>query len=173
MRPARFWILFALMVIAQIILYNYTPANPYVMLTILPVAVLLIPIKYNTPVSLLVAFVAGLVADILADGLIGLNVFALVPVAFCREFIISLFFGEEMFARRKNISFARNGVGKVSLTILISQAIFLTFYICADLIGSRSFWFCLMRFFASLAMSFPLGLLVTNCLTKESEGKWK
>jgi len=173
MRPIRFWLLFALMVISQAILYNYTPANPYVMISILPVIILLIPIKYVTQLLLLIAFGVGLFADLMADGLLGLNIFALVPVAFLRNNIISLYFGEEMFARKKNISFARNGVTKISFAILTSQAIFLIIYIFADVVGSRSFLFCVIRFFASLLVSFPIGLLVTNCLTKEFDRKWK
>jgi len=173
MKPVRFWILFALMVIAQIIIYNYTPANPYVMIAILPVLVLLIPIKYSTHFALFIAFAIGLAADLLADGIIGLNVLALVPVAFCRKRIIALFFGDEMFARKKDISFARNGAGKISSAILTSQALFLAVYIWADLAGSRPFLFCILRFGASLLLSYPMGLLVTNCLTKETAGKWR
>lgn len=173
MKAGRFWTTYILMVIAQMIICNYCPASPYIMISILPVIVLLIPIRYSTNVALLTAFVTGLAVDFLADGLPGLNAFALVPVAFLRKGITTLIFGEEIFARKENVSIAKHGIGKVSFAIIISQTLFLTLYIWADLAGSRSFMFCLTRFAASLALTYPIALLVANCLTKEDRGQWR
>lgn len=168
----RFWLTFILMVIAQMVICNYFPASPYVMISILPAIVLLIPIQYGTPMALVVAFVTGLCVDFLSDGVPGLNAFSLVPVAFCRKNIVSLIFGEELFARKENVSFAKHGAVKVALALLFAEFIFFLLYIHMDIAGTRPFSFRLLRFVLSLSVSSPLALLVADRLTKEDRKRW-
>lgn len=173
MKTSRFWFAYILMVIAQMVICNFCPASPYMMISILATMVLLIPIRYNTRIALVVAFITGLAVDFLADGLPGLNAFALVPVALLRQGILSLIFGKEIFARKENVSIAKNGIGKVSFAIILSQALFLTLYVWADLAGTRTFLFCLTRILVSLIASYPVALLAASCLTKEDRGQWR
>ena len=113
MKQTRFLINFLLLLIVQICIANFFRLSQYVMVSILPAMILLI------------AFVSGLAVDLLSDGMLGLNVLALVPVAFCRLGIIRLIFGDEIFARKEDISVPRQGIWKMSVAILMALALFL------------------------------------------------
>ena len=142
MRKPEFWIAYVLLLIAQLLISNYLNITPYVMLTILPVMVLCISIRVGT---------SG----------------AMVPVAFLRNPIIRLIFGNEVFARREDFSVQRSGFGKVSLAMLLAQAVFLLVYIWADGAGTRPLWFNAARFGASLAAGFAVSLCTLQVLAPD------
>ncbi len=150
---------YMLLLIIQLLLCNYFMMSPYMMLTLLPAMVLSIPLRYTTPQVLLIAFGTALAVDFLADGVPGLNVVALLPVAFARKTFIRWVFGTGLFARGEDFSIHKNGLGKVSLVILLSLTLFLILYIWVDGSGMRPGWFFFARFFASLPASYLLSLL--------------
>ena len=114
MKPNQnFGLLFVLVLICQIILCNYTHLGPFIMLTMLPAMILCIPTGISTITCMLIAFAAGLATDFLAEGLLGLNAAALLPVALARKGIIRIFLGEDIIARKDSISVRKNGLGKV------------------------------------------------------------
>ena len=84
MKETRFLVNFLLLLIVQICIANFFRLSQYVMLSILPAMILLIPIRHGTIPALFIAFATAVAVDLLSDGLLGLNVLALVPVAFCR-----------------------------------------------------------------------------------------
>ena len=167
MKQTRFLITFLLLLLVQICIANFFRLSQYVMLSILPAMILLLPIRHSTTPGLIIAFFTGLAVDLLSDGLLGLNALSLVPVAFCRIGIIRLIFGEEIFARKEDISIPRQGIWKMSVAILMAQAIFLLIYIWADGAGTRPLWFSGIRFAASLAGGYILSLFVANILAPE------
>jgi len=168
MKRSGYFMVYLLLVVAQMLICNYFRLTPYVMLSILPVMVLCIPIRYSTTAALLIAFATGLSVDLLAEGVLGLNTFALVPVAFVRYPVIRLIFGDEVFARNEDFSVKKNGFGKVSIAILIVQALFLLLYLWADGAGIRPFWFNLARFSASLAAGYVLAIILIDTLAPDS-----
>ena len=166
MRNARlsvFWMYFIL-VVAQMIICNYFYLSYYITLSLLPALILLMPVSIGTVGAMCIAFVTGFAVDALAEGLIGLNILALVPVAFFRHGILSLVFGREIFARGENVSIRKQGLGKVIASLLMAQALFLAVYIWADTAGTTPFWFDLVRFMLSLLVSLPLSLLSEDLL---------
>jgi len=167
MKNTRFLTTFLLLLLVQICIANFFRLSQYVMLSILPAMILLIPIRHGTIPALFIAFATGLAVDLLSDGLLGLNVFALVPVAFCRVGIIRLIFGDEVFARKEDISIPRQGLWKMSVAIIMAQALFLILYIWADGAGTRPLWFSGIRFAASLAGGYILSIFVANILAPE------
>lgn len=167
MKKTGFIISFAILLVMQICICNFFRLSQYVVLSILPVMILLIPIRKSTIFTLAAAFLSGLAVDLLADGLLGLNILALVPVAFARKEIIRLAFGEEVFARNEDISLQRQGVWKTSVAIFMAQSLFLAIYIWADSAGTRPMWFCLARFGASLISGYLLSLIIANLLDKD------
>lgn len=167
MNKTRFFTTFLLLLLVQICIANFFRLSQYVTLSILPAMILLIPIRHGNVTALLIAFVTGLAVDLLSDGLIGLNALALVPVAFCRLGIIRLIFGDEVFARKEDISIPRQGVWKMSVAIFMALAIFLFIYIWADGAGTRPLWFNGIRLAASLAGSYILSIFVANILAPE------
>ena len=167
MRKPEFWIVYVLLLLAQLLLSNYFHVTPYIMLTILPVMVLCISIRVGTVGAMLIAFATGLAVDWLSEGVLGLNALALTPVAFLRNPIIRLVFGSEVFARGEDFSLQRSGFGKVSLALLLAQTVFLLVYIWADGAGLRPLWFNAARFGASLAAGFALSLCTLQVLAPD------
>lgn len=166
-------ILFALLLAAQALLWNYLNFSQYLMVAFLPVMVLCIPIQRGTVYSMIVAFVAGFLVDFFVGGMLGLTCLALVPVGLVRRGLISLVFGQEVFSRGENISIRRQGTGKMSLGIAMVTALFLIIYIWADGAGTRPFWFNALKVIISLAVSVPVSLFVSEILATEDSSIWR
>ena len=113
---------------------------------------------------MLIAFATGLGTDFLAEGLIGLNAAALVPVAACKRFICDSVFGKELILLGEDISMRKHGIGKVTFALLIVQGIFLIVYIWADGGPARPLVFNLIRFAASLVAGVGLSLVVAHMM---------
>ena len=163
----HFGILYVLLLICQIILCNYSPLGPYIMLSILPAMILCIPLKISTVWCMFIAFGSGLAVDWLSEGLIGINAASLVPVALARKSIVKMFFGEDLITRGDSFSFNKFGTAKVSAALMSAIAIFLLFYVMLDGAGTRPMWFNLAYFGASLVCNWLLALLVTHLLTPD------
>ena len=163
----HFGILYILLLICQIVLCNFSPLGPYIMLTVLPAMVLCIPLKISTAVCMIIAFCSGLAVDWLSEGLVGINAAALVPVALARKPIARIFFGEDLLTRKDSFSFNKYGAAKISAAILTSLTIFLAIYIFLDGAGTRPVLVNLAYFGASLFCNWLLSLIVTNILTPD------
>lgn len=167
MKQNNFIFLYIMMTLAQILICNYFNLSQYILLSILPAIILCIPTKIGTTGALFIAFFSGLAVDLLAEGIIGLNILSIVPVAFARKSILRLIFGDELFSRKENFSIKKNGIGAVSFAILIAQTLFLIVYLWADSAGTRPFWFNVLRFPFSLISGYLLSLIVVNVLCRE------
>ncbi|MBE6236761.1 MAG: hypothetical protein E7116_01215 [Bacteroidales bacterium] len=163
----NFPLMYALLLICQVILCNYAHLGPYITLTFLPAMILCVPIRISTITCMLVAFASGFLTDFLAEGLLGLNVAALLPVALIRKGTVRIFLGEDIIARKDSFSIKKNGLLKVSTALLVSTAVFLAAYIFLDGAGTRPFWFCAAKFGISLVCNWILGILVINTLTTD------
>ena len=167
MKRWNYYLVFSLLAVAQMVLGSYFTFTPYVVLSILPVMVLTIPIRMNTVWTMVIAFVTAIAVDLFSEGIIGINALALVPVAFARDGILRLVFGEELFSRSEDFSIRKNGLSKVILAIVIAQALFLLIYVWADSAGMRSFWFNLARWILSLLCGSIVSLFVINVLAPD------
>ncbi|MBO5814809.1 MAG: hypothetical protein J6R30_01690 [Bacteroidales bacterium] len=163
----HFGILYVLLLICQIVLCNFSPLGPYIMLTVLPAMILCIPLKISTAACMLIAFGSGLAVDWLSEGIVGLNAASLIPVALARKPIARIFFGEDLLARKDSFSFNKYGAAKISAAILSVLTIFLAIYIFLDGAGTRPAWVNLAYFGASLVCNWILCLIVTNILTPD------
>ena len=166
-RIQNFGLIYIILLICQVMLCNYTNLGPYIMLTLLPAMILCLPTKINAITCLIIAFASGFATDWLADGLLGLNVAALLPAALIRKGTIRIFMGEDLIVRNDSFSIKKNGLGKVSISLITLTAIFLTVYIFLDGAGSRPFLFCAIKFGVSLVCTWGLGLLVIKALTTD------
>lgn len=173
MRNNRFWLTYVLMVVLQMIICNYFHFSQFVMLSILPVLILMLPVKVNPIMTMLIAFVTGFAVDFFAEGIIGLNSLSLVPVAFARNLVISYAIGDEVFARKDIISFKKYGLGKISFAILLLQTLFLIIYIIADGANTRPLWFLAARFGCSLLSGYLLSLIIASVLTSDNQKVWR
>ena len=168
MRKTGYYFVFFLLVVVQMLICNYLNLSPYLTLTILPVLILCVPLRLPTFWTLLLAFATGGAVDLLSEGILGLNVLALVPVAYVRKEIIRVIFGGDLFARKEDFSVKKNGFGAVTLAVFIVQALFLLIYIWADGAGTRPFSFNAIRFGVSLAAGVLVSLLIIDILAPDT-----
>ena len=170
MRKTPYFVPYSLVVIFQLLICTHLHVSQYLMLSVLPVIVLLIPLRYNTVVAMLVAFATGLLVDLLADGGIGLNALALVPVALIRKPLIARIFGTETFARQVDISLSHYGYLKFTIALAIVQLLFLLIYVIVDSAGARSVLFCSIRIAVSLVVGVLVALAIASVLAHEDRG---
>ena len=167
MKNQFFGILYFLMVIGQMVICNYFQFTPYIVLSILPAMVLCMPLTVRTPLCMAIAFASGLAVDWLAEGLVGINAAALVPVALARKTIIRIFLGEDPIARNDSFTFKKNGIGKISVALTVALSIFFAIYTAIDGAGTRPTSFNMIRFAASVTCSYIISLIVTAVLTPD------
>lgn len=167
MKGNNFGLMFFLMVIGQVVICNFTNLGPYIMLTLLPAMTLCVPLSVSTPLCMLIAFATGLSVDWLAEGVIGINAAALVPIALLRKPFIRLFLGEDLITRKDGFSIRKNGLGKISMMLSLSVIIFLGIYIYLDGAGTRTTLFNLTRLGVSFLCNYPIAILVTNTLSED------
>ncbi|MCQ2187954.1 MAG: hypothetical protein MJY73_06365 [Bacteroidales bacterium] len=173
MRKPGFLLMYILLLTAQILLGVYCNFTSLFTLTLLPVMVLCIPIKRSTIFCMVAAFITGFLADFMQDGMLGISILALVPIGLMRKGIIQLVFGSEVFSRGEDISFRRQGIGKMALAIAMVTGIYLAIYIFVDCAGTMPRSFCFMRWIISLAGDTILGLFAADLLTKDELGRWR
>lgn len=164
-RSVGFFGIYLILLLAQMVITNYFHLTYYVTLSLLPALILFLPSGIGAVGAMLIAALTGLTVDSLAEGLPGLNMLALVPVAFARRTILSLVCGSEFYANSENLSMKRHGNGKVVTVLLIGEALFLAIYIWADSAGTTPFWFNVLRFVCSLAAGLLLCLLSADLLS--------
>ena len=165
MKTSRdFILLYLLLLIAQLVICNYLYLSQFVVLSILPAMILCIPLTVNSVSALVIAFATGLVTDLLGDGLAGLNILALLPVAAFRKPLIGSIFGYDIVERQGRFNIRNNGFFPCMGAVLIMTALFMAAYIFADCAGTRPLWFLAVRWVASTAASGLLCLIVFNTL---------
>ncbi len=164
---------YLLLLLAQIVLWNYFNFTQYLFIAFLPAMILCLPISRSTVQAMVVAFLTGLAADFLVTGQLGITSFALVPVALLRRPVIALVFGSELFVRGEELSFQRQGWQKFLLAILMLTAVFLLLYIWVDDAGMRPLWFGAVKFAASLAASTLVSVFIANLMLEETGERWK
>lgn len=163
----NFFLRFLLLLVAQILLCNYFHVTQYIMLSILPAMILCLPTRMGTVPAMLIAFVSALAVDFLAEGLVGINAIALVPVALCRRELCRAIFGSELIVRGDAFSISRNGAVKVIFALTVVQSLFLLVYLWADGAAVRPLMFNALRFACSLVAGVLLSIPVTRILCPE------
>ena len=163
----NFGLLYTLLLVCQVLLCNYFQFTPYAMLTLLPAMILCVPLTISTIGCMFLAFASGLAVDWLAEGIVGLNASALVPVALLRKPLIRIFFGEDLITRKDSFSLRKYGMAKTSAAILTSLSVFLVIYIFLDGAGTRPLWFNLIRTGVTLVCSYLVSLIVVSTLTPD------
>jgi len=169
----KFPLTYILLVAAQILLANYLNLSQYVVLCFLPAMILILPIKVSTIAALCIAFATGMVTDFFTTGILGLCTVGLVPVALCRNWIIQLVFGSELFSRQEDINIPRQGMPKVILATLIATGLYFLIFTWVDGAGTRPLNFNLIRFGASLAVSTAVSIYIIHILTSEEVRRWR
>ncbi|MBQ9399423.1 MAG: hypothetical protein IJU27_02115 [Bacteroidales bacterium] len=167
MKQSRFFVIFALLAVAQILLNNYLNLSQWVVVTLLPAMIMCIPQRINSVLTMLIAFGVSLLVDFLSTGVMGLTAVALVPVALLRNPLLHLVFGTEIFERQENISIGRHGILKIALVQALALLVYLIIYIIADGAGTRPVWFNLVRLLLSTIVGTAVSILTFVILSSE------
>ena len=164
---------FILLFLAQVAVWNYFNFTPYLFVVCLPALILCLPLGYGTVRTMIIAFVAGLVADFLVSGQLGMTSLALAPVALMRQTVVRLAFGSELFARGEDLSFHRQGWQKFLLCIVILTAIYLVVHIWVDGAGMYSLGFSAIKFGLSLLVSSALSMAIAYLMLEQTGERWR
>lgn len=167
MKQSRFFVIFALLAVAQILLNNYLNLSQWVVVTLLPAMIMCIPQRINSVLTMLIAFGVSLLVDFFSTGVMGLTAVALVPVALLRNPLLHLVFGTEIFERQENISIGRHGILKIALVQALALLVYLIIYIIADGAGTRPVWFNLVRLLLSTIVGTAVSILTFVILSSE------
>lgn len=169
MRNAEYIITFILLLVLQLILAKYGQVGPYLYICILPAMILCVPLSRQTWLVMFVAFLCGMLIDVLADGVPGLNASALVLCAAVRKPIIRVCIDRELVERNYSFSFKQNGFLRVASALLLMTAIHLFAYLIFDSAGTRNFLFILLKFLISTSVSFIFGAVTVGVLTSRQK----
>lgn len=164
---------FAILLIIQVLILVLINPSQYLMIVFLPAMIMCLDLSRGTAYALLVAFVFGLFIDFFCGGRIGLCSAALLPTAVLRGLVLRLSFGKELYSRSTEVSFEKQGFGKVFLATLILTALFLAIYISLDSVGTRPFKVDALKFVLSLIVSVGLSLYIIKILQHRPETKWR
>ena len=157
MSSNRFIVCFILALLVQMVLAEYCQWT-FVYICILPAMILCMPTIRPTWWTMAVAFLSGLAVDALADGTLGLNAIALVPVAALQKTIISRVINEDIVERHYNLSFRSNGYISLAIALSITYVLFFIIYILIDSAGIRNFGFNFTKLLSSTLVSLIFGM---------------
>lgn len=169
----RYIFTYLVLLVIQTIFCALLNLTQYVVLCFLPVMILTLPITHSTPRLLLIAFLTGLAVDFFTNGVLGLTVCALLPVAFTRNSLIRLVFGTELLSRQEDISIHKQGPAKVLLAILLATSLFFLIYIPVDCAGTRPAGFMALRMLLSIALSTPVSYYAAGVLAPREADRWR
>lgn len=151
----RVW-LYTILLLMQIFLSDYVNIGPYIYLCCLPLLVILLPIEQNTSISMGLAFLAGLIVDLLGDGIPGLNAAAAVALAAVRKPLFWAFFNKNNIDRGDLPSIQEAGIFRHINFLAASLAVFFIVYIGLDSAGMESILTTVLRFVLSIAANLVL-----------------
>lgn len=167
MKDWRFWIVFAVLAVVQVILCNFLDLSRYAVLSFLPVFILMLPLRLDTVPLMLISFALGFAVDFFSTGMLGLTAASLVPVGLMRNSVVASLFGDELGPRDGELTVTWFGVPKFALATLILCSIYFFIYVLIDAAGTYGFLAGALRFALSTALSTPVCLGVAVILRPE------
>lgn len=167
MKNYRFVILYVVFVVAQIVFCNFFGLSRYVLVSVLPVLILMLPLGWGSIPSMLTAFAIGFVVDFFSNGMLGITSFALVPVALVRHFVVGIVFGAEKSARGEEITVERLGIPKAALAALMLCTLYFILFVWVDSAGTYGFLAGLFRVVLSVLVSTPVCVAVARLLRSQ------
>lgn len=157
-------VLYVLIFILQIIICNYVDIGAYIYICLIPLLVLGIPMKTNINITMIAGFGIGLLIDIFAGGIMGLNAAAATTLAAFRNPLFRAAVSKE---NRHNVDVpsVRNiGLQSYIAYVALSVLVYLTMYTMLDCCSVRPFFFILFRILISLVIDVALIVIISNSL---------
>lgn len=135
MKKNKLAVLYIVTLAAQIIVSNTLGFSQYFIINVLPAMIMMLPTSVSSRKALFIAFFSGFAMDVATEGVLGLNVLAIVPVAMLRFPILSLISGSGFEDQSKEISLKSIGYPQMSIILLLTLTLFLLIYFWAEAAG--------------------------------------
>ncbi len=153
MSKSYYMLVFIALCIIQVLLNNYLNVSQYLLLSLMPLALMSIPLNRSTISCLLIAFFTGLAVDVISTPSMGSTSIALLVCAMIKNFVFQVVYGDEIFSLRDSSPLVyTSGKERIISTGIMCGAYFL-FYIIIDSAGTMSFTFNLLRWLYSTMAS--------------------
>lgn len=135
MKKNKLVVIYLVILAAQIIVSNTLGFEQYFLINVLPAMIMMLPTSVSTRKALFIAFLSGFAVDVTTEGVLGLNVLAIVPVAMLRFPILSLVSGSGFEDQSKEISLKAIGYTQMTIILLLTLNLFLLIYLWSDASG--------------------------------------
>ena len=157
-------ILFVLIFILQVLICNYVDLGAYIYICLIPLLVINIPMKTDIRITMLAGFAIGLLLDVFANGVLGLNAAAATMLAAFKGSVFQRTVNKE---HRYNIevpSMRNVGIFNYIGYLAICTGIYLVTYTLLECVSLRPFLFILVRILISLVINVALMAIISNSI---------
>lgn len=157
-------ILFVLIFILQVLISSYVDLGAYIYICLIPLLVINIPMKVDIRLTMIIGFAIGLLLDVFANGVLGLNAAAATWVAAFKGPIFQKTVNKE---HRYNIevpSMRNIGIFNYIFYLTICTLIYLCSYMVMECFSLRPFLFIVIRILISLVVNVALMAIVSNSI---------
>lgn len=169
MRNGKFYLIYVILLVAQIVLSGLLDFTQLFTPALLPAMILCVPLAVGTPVTLVIAFVSGFLVDFFSGGVLGLTCTALLPAALMKNIFLRICFDNDTYSRMNDLSVKKLGLGRILSCAFMMTALFMVIYVWIDGAGTRPFLFNLGRFLVSSAANVLLSIVVVDLLLAQNE----
>lgn len=154
-------VIYAIILVAlQCILDNYVDLGPYVRVVLAPFIILILPYRYKTISTMVIAFVIGLSIDAFTAGILGLNAGAMAAVAFVRQKVLHSILDERNMERHDSPDIKVFGLTKSLFYVFFHYLVFFVAYTALDNFGFVPFGFCISKILLSTITSGVISILL-------------
>lgn len=157
-------LLYALIFILQILICNYLDIGAYIYVCLVPLIILGIPMKTNINVTMLAGFGIGLLLDIFAGGILGLNAAAATTLAAFRGPLFRSSVNRENRNKVDVPSVSSIGLNNYIVYVTLSTLVYLAVYTMLECVSLRPFFFIVFRILISLIIDTALMVIISNSL---------
>lgn len=153
-------LLLLLLLAIQLLLSNYVNLGSYIIISILPYIILILPFSTKQIPTMLLGFSLGILFDLLGNGIIGLNAAALTAMSLCRSSFLQLITTEQSFTKYDVPTFTNIGILRFSVFTLLSLLVYFTVYVLVENMSFSPFGFNILRIVISSLINTALILLL-------------
>ena len=157
-------ILFVLIFILQVLICNYVDVGAYIYICLIPLLIINIPMKLDIRLTMLIGFALGLLLDLFANGVLGLNAAAGTMLAAFKGPLFQKTVNKE---HRYNIevpSMRNIGIMSYIAYLTMCTVIYLFTFTLLECVSLRPFLFILIRILISLIINVALMAIISNSI---------
>ncbi len=161
-------IIYAVVILLQVILNNYVNLGPLIYLCLIPLLIIYLPLDQKNYITLIIAFGLGLIIDILSDGVLGLNAGAATLVALVYKPIFYPIFQKNNYSKKYIPPIRESGLWHHVLYLIIILAIYFFFYIAFDGLAKTTLLVSLIRYLVNIVVNLALAIIIDVTLFNRS-----